>query len=96
MKGPIKYFRSGGLTDLENNGSLYEWAEGKAYLLIDQVAFRGHKGAVFCYYNPPVHQVGNPALDAYLQGMDKVSEKKDALGFLIFCGASLFYRILNF
>ena len=88
MKGPIKHIRSGGLTDLENSGPIYEWTEGKAYLLIDQVAFRGHKGAVFCYYNPPVHQVGNPALDAYLQGMDKVSEKKDDLGFLIFYGAN--------
>lgn len=88
MKGPIQCIRSGELTDFEDIGALFEWEEGKAYLLIDQVAFRGRKGAVLCYYNPPVHQVGNPALDAYLEGLDRVFEKKEDLGFLIFYGAN--------
>ena len=88
MKGPIQLLRSGKIRDLVNLGPIHEWSEGPAYLVIDQVSFNGKRGAVLCYCNPPVHQVGNPALDAYLEGLDKVFQKKEELRFLIFCGAN--------
>ena len=68
--------RSGEIHDLVSLGPIHESSEGPAYLVLDQVSFNGTKGAVLCYYNPPVHQVGNPALDAYLEGLDKVFRKK--------------------
>ncbi|MFO7809118.1 hypothetical protein, partial [Guyparkeria sp.] len=55
------------------------WSEGKAYLVIDRIAFGDSEGAVLCYCNPPVHQVGNPGLDAYLEGLALVSEKSKDL-----------------
>jgi len=88
MKGPIQLLRSGKIRDLANLEPIHEWSEGPAYLVIDQVSFNGKRGAVLCYCNPPVHQVGNPALDAYLEGLDKVFQKKEELQFLIFCGAN--------
>ena len=88
MKGPIQLVRSGKISGLVNLGPIHEWSEGPAYLVIDQVSFNGKRGAVLCYCNPPVHQVGNPALDAYLEGLDKVFQKKEELQFLIFCGAN--------
>ena len=88
MKGPIQLLRSGKIMGLVNLGPIHEWSEGPAYLVIDQVSFNGKRGAVLCYCNPPVHQVGNPALDAYLEGLDKVFQKKEELRFLIFCGAN--------
>ena len=87
MKGPIRLLRSGKIKGLASLGPLHEWSEGPAYLVIDQVSFNGKKGTVLCYCNPPVHQVGNPALDAYLEGLDKVLQKKD-LQFLVLCGAN--------
>lgn len=87
MKGPIRLLRSGKFSGLANLGPLHEWSEGPAYLAIDQVSFNGKKGAVLCYCNPPVHQVGNPALDAYLEGLGKVSQKKE-LQFLVLHGAN--------
>ena len=87
MKGPIRLLRSGKISGLTNLGPIHEWSEGPASLVIDQVSFKGKKGAVLCYCNPPVHQVGNPALDAYLEGLDKVSQKKE-LQFLLLCGAN--------
>ena len=88
MKGPIRLVRSDKISEYENLGPIYEWSEGKAYLMIDRVTFRGKLGAVLYYYNPPVHQVGNPGLDAYLEGLDKVFEKRDDLEFLVIYGAN--------
>jgi len=88
MKGPIRLLRSGKITGLEHLQPIHEWSEGAASLVIDEVSFKGKRGAVLCYSNPPVHQVGNPALDAYLEGLDKVFQKKEALQFLLLCGAS--------
>ncbi len=88
MKGPIRLLRSGKIGGLETLGPIHEWSEGPAYLVIDQVSFKGKKGAVLCYCNPPVHQVGNPALDAYLEGLDKVFQKREALQFLLLYGAN--------
>jgi enoyl-CoA hydratase/carnithine racemase len=88
MKGPIQVVRSGKISGLANLGPLHEWSEGPASVAIDGVSFNGKKGAILCYCNPPVHQVGNPALDAYLQGLDKVFQKKEELKFLLLYGAN--------
>jgi len=88
MKGPGGLVRSNKISGYENIGPLYEWSEAGAYLVIDRVKFEGKTGAILCYYNPPVHQVGNPGLDAYLEGLDNVLEKKDDLAFLILYGAN--------
>jgi enoyl-CoA hydratase/carnithine racemase len=88
MKGPIKLVRSNEIADYNNLKAIYEWSEDKAYLMIDQVSFKRKVGAVLCYYNPPVHQMGNPGLDAYLEGLAKVFEKKDDLEFLVLYGAN--------
>lgn len=88
MKGPGGLVRSNKITGYENIGPLYEWSEAGAYLVIDRGRFEGTTGAVLCYYNPPVHQVGNPGLDAYLEGLNNVLEKGDDLEFLILYGAN--------
>jgi enoyl-CoA hydratase/carnithine racemase len=88
MKGPLQLLRSGKIEGMENLGPLYEWSEAPAYLVIEEVSFRGRKGAIFCYYNPPVHQVGNPALDAYLEGFDRVYDRRNDFHFLMMIGAN--------
>jgi len=88
MKGPGELIRSDTIAGYENRGPLYEWSDGQAYLLIDEIIFEGRAGAILCYYNPPVHQVGNPGLDAYLEGLDQVYKKADRLDFLILYGAN--------
>jgi len=89
MKGPVQLVRSDRLGgDYQNLGPIYEWSEGKAYLAIDRVSFKGTAGAILSYANPPVHQVGNPGLDAYLEGLNKVYEQKDLLEFLILYGSN--------
>lgn len=88
MKGPIGLVRSGTISEYQNMGPIYEWSEGKAYLMIDRVTFKGTVGIVLCYYNPPVHQVGNPGLDAYLEGLNMVFEQRDDLEFFILSGAN--------
>ncbi|MGM0425859.1 MAG: enoyl-CoA hydratase/isomerase family protein [Thermodesulfobacteriota bacterium] len=88
MKGPGSLVRSDSIQGYENQGPLYEWSEAQAYLLIDRITFEDKAGAILCYYNPPVHQVGNPGLDAYLEGLDQVYEKRDDLEFLILYGAN--------
>ena len=88
MKGPIRLVRSDKIAEYKNLGPIYEWSEGKAYLMIDRVEYKGKVGAILCYYNPPVHQVGNPGLDAYLEGLERIFEKKNEYGFLILYGAN--------
>jgi len=88
MKGVIDLLRSGQLEGYRNMGSLYEWREGKACLIIDRVTYGGSEGAVLYYANPPVHQVGNPGLDAYLDGLDRVNDARDRIGFLLLCGSN--------
>ncbi|MBW2205256.1 MAG: hypothetical protein JRF52_14650 [Deltaproteobacteria bacterium] len=88
MKGPVGLVRSDKMGEYENLGPIYEWSEAGAYLTIDRVSFRGKTGAILCYFNPPVHQVGNPGLNAYLEGMDKVHKQKDDLDFLVIYGAN--------
>jgi enoyl-CoA hydratase/carnithine racemase len=88
MRGPIKLVRSGKMEGMKSHGPLHEWSEGNAYLVIDLVSYKGVKGAILCYCNPPVHQVGNTALDAYLEGLDKVNAEKGESKFLILYGAN--------
>jgi len=88
MRGPIRLVRSNEIADYYNLKAIYEWSEGKAYLMIDQVSFKKKVGAILCYCNPPVHQVGNPGLDAYLEGLTRVFEKRDGLEFLVLYGAN--------
>ncbi len=88
MKGPVGLVRSDKIGEYENLGPIYEWSEAGAYLTIDRGSFRGKTGGILCYFNPPVHQVGNPGLNAYLEGLNKVHEQKDDLEFLILYGAN--------
>jgi enoyl-CoA hydratase/carnithine racemase len=88
MRGPIKLVRSGKVEGLKDLSSIHEWSEGAGYLIIEKVSYKGTPGAVVCYYNPPVHQVGNPGLDAYLDGLEKVYAGKGELRFLILYGAN--------
>ena len=88
MQGPAKTIRSKRIADYKNLGPLFEWAEGKAYLIIDKVAFEEKAGAILCYYNPPVHQIGTTALYAFHEGLDIILKKRDKLQFLILYGAN--------
>jgi len=88
MKGPVRLVRSDRIEGYQNLGPIYEWSEGKAYLTIDRVSCKGKTGGLLCYCNPPVHQVGNPGLDAYLEGLDRVYEQREDLEFLILYGAN--------
>ncbi len=88
MRGPARLIRSGKVPGLENRGAVYEWEQGSAYLMVDRVRFEGRPGAVLCYCNPPVHQVGNPGLDACLEGLERVSEERGTFEFLLLCGAN--------
>jgi len=88
MKGPVRLVRSDRIGAYKNLGPIHEWSEGKAYLAVDRVSFKETAGAILCYCHPPVHQVGNPGLDAYLEGLEKVYEQGDRLEFLILYGAN--------
>lgn len=76
MNGPVAILKNGSFGALKHSAVLYEWRQGDAYLLLDEVQVRGIRGAILCYNNPPVHQIGNPALDAYLQAVDALQGKQ--------------------
>ena len=88
MHGPIRLLKSNKLTDFKVLGPMYEWAEDDSYLITNRVNFKGTPGVVLTYYNPPVHQIGNPELDAYHEGLDKVISSKGEFEFLILYGAN--------
>jgi enoyl-CoA hydratase/carnithine racemase len=88
MAGPINSIRSDKINGLNNLGTRYTWSEGTSYLYLDAIEFKGTRGGIICYYNPPVHSVGNPGLDAYLEAIKIVSENREAFGFLIFYGGT--------
>ena len=88
MAGPIDSIRSNKIEGFNNLGPRYTWSEGKAYLYLDAIEFKGARGGIICYYNPPVHPVGNPGLDAYLEAIRIVSENREAFQFLIFYGGA--------
>ena len=87
MQGPAKLVRSGDISGFEYVAPIHEWTEGKAYLLVDKVAYRGKVGAIFTYHNPPVHQIGNPALAAYLNGFEAMEPLEAELFFVILHGS---------
>ncbi len=86
MSDPRTTLRAAAEGGWTRGACLYEWAEGKAGLVADRVRFRGVEGAVLAYTNPPVHQVGNPGLTAYLDALAAVAERAAELGFLILTG----------
>lgn len=88
MLGPVTLIRSGQIGELRTRGTLFSWNEGKAHLFADEVRYRDVPGLILCYFNPPVHQVGNPGLDAYLACLNKILERSDAFRFLILYGAN--------
>lgn len=88
MQGPARTIRSKGIASYKNTGPLFEWADGNAYLIIDKVAFEDRSGAILCFYNPPVHQIGTTALYAFHEGLDIIIKKRDKLQFLILYGAN--------
>lgn len=83
MKGPIFVVRSGMIASLRQIRTLYQWSEKASYLIVDEVEFKDKRGVIICYDNPPVHQIGNPALDAYLEGLNIVLANQSSLRFLI-------------
>jgi enoyl-CoA hydratase/carnithine racemase len=88
MQGPIRIIRSNRIANYKNLEALFKWADGLAYLIIDKVAFREKVGAILCYHNPPIHEIGTTGLYAYQDGLDTIIEKRDELEFLILCGAN--------
>ncbi|MDO8568615.1 MAG: enoyl-CoA hydratase/isomerase family protein, partial [Dehalococcoidales bacterium] len=88
MRGPSQLIRSGKLAECKVLACIYEWSDKAAYLTIDRVSFPGKTGAILCYCNPPVHQVGNRDLDAYLQGLGAIIDNPPGIDFLILCGAN--------
>ncbi len=79
MKGPAKLLRSGLPAGLRNDGPVHEWSEGRSSLVLDAVEYEGRRGAVMCYTNPPVHQIGNPGLDAMLEALAKIDDETEFL-----------------
>lgn len=87
MEGPGKLLRSNTLINgYENTGSIYEWGREKAYLSIDAVQYRGSKGAILYYRNPPMHQIGTTALYAFHEGLDRVLGELEKLDYFILYG----------
>jgi len=80
--------QSGKVEGLSRLGRLYEWSEGRISLILEAVSFKRSKGSILCYTNPPVHQVGNPGLDAYLEALGILSKKRNEYSFLILYGAN--------
>lgn len=88
MQGPARIIRSDRIVNYKNLEPLFEWANGRAYLIIDKVVFNKKTGAILCYHNPPIHQIGTTDLEAFHEGLDIVYEKRDELQFLILSGAN--------
>jgi enoyl-CoA hydratase/carnithine racemase len=87
MQGPAKIVRSSKIPNYEYLDPLFEWAEGNAYLTVDHVRYANKEGAVFTYSNPPVHQIGNPALAAFLKGFEALDPLEEDLWFVLFHSA---------
>jgi len=86
MSEPATILRAGQVEGMERGEGLFEWIDGRAGLVADRVTYQGKPGVILAYTNPPVHQVGNPGLDAYLTALGKVAEIGDELTFLILTG----------
>jgi enoyl-CoA hydratase/carnithine racemase len=88
MQGPARIIRSNRIDNYKNLEPLFKWTNSRAYLIIDKVIFNKKTGAILCYHNPPIHQIGTTDLNAFHKGLDLVYEKRDELQFLILCGAN--------
>ena len=88
MQGPARIIRSNRITDYKNLGSLFTWEAGRTYLIVDKVLFNEKVGAILCYHNPPVHQIGTTGLEAFHKGLDAVCEKSNELQFLLLYSAN--------
>ena len=86
MIEPTTLLRATIVDGLVRGEALYTWSEGQAGLVADAVAYRGVPGVLLAYTNPPVHQVGNPGLDAYLGALAAVTARRDEFRFLILSG----------
>ncbi len=86
MTDPTNLLRAATVDGLVRGEALHAWSEGGAALVADEVTFRGTQGVLLAYTNPPVHQVGNPGLDAYLAALAAVAERQDEFRFLILSG----------
>jgi len=87
MQGPAKIVRSNEIPNYKFLDPLFEWTEGKAYLTVDRVQYGEKQGAIFTYNNPPVHQIGNSALAAFLKGFEALDPLEEDLWFVIFHSA---------
>lgn len=88
MQGPINTIRSKRIAHYKNLGPLYHRGDDQAYLIIDKVSFGEKVGAILCYHNPPIHEIGTPGLYAYHEGLETVIQNREGLAFLILCGAN--------
>jgi len=88
MQGPMRSIRQLCLDGLDLGQETCHWEEGTSYLYRIPLRFRGRNGTLICYSNPPVHQVGNPGLDAYLSALENVSMERAELDFLLLYGAN--------
>ena len=86
MSDPTTTLRSAEVDGLERGTALHTWADGRTGLVADRVTYRCKPGAILAYTNPPVHQVGNPGLDAYLTALGEVAAVAGELDFLIMTG----------
>ena len=88
MQGPMQSVRQLLLDGLDLGQEVCFWEEGPSYLCRIPLRFRGKNGTLICYSNPPVHQVGNPGLDAYLSVLEELSRERAELDFLLLYGAN--------
>jgi enoyl-CoA hydratase/carnithine racemase len=88
MNGPMRLPAAKQLEGVLIEDTACHWEDGDSYLYRLMLRYRGGKGVLICYNNPPVHQVGNPGLDAYLSALEAVSGKRKDLEFVVLYGAN--------
>ncbi len=88
MLGTVGIIRSDSIAHNKNLGPLFEWSEGDASLIVDKVIFNEKRGAILCYYNPPVHQIGTAGLFAFHEALDTILKKSSQLDFLLLTGSN--------
>ncbi len=88
MSEPMGLIRLMSQEGLKCDDVVTHWSQDASYLVRLRLAYKGRRGDIVCYSNPPVHQVGNPGLDAYLEAMEDVNRDRNALDFLILFGTA--------
>jgi enoyl-CoA hydratase/carnithine racemase len=83
MKGPALLLRRGAIDGLTDVSTIHEWEEGQSSLVLDEVEHKGTRGAIMVYTNPPVHQIGNPALDAMIAALTALEQHHGGMKFLL-------------